>query len=87
VAETVAASKALAELEGMAIDASAVLANMEKAVGKEQSSAIKNMITAGNLNNLTEAELSNLSGVIDTGKDGAVSADEAINYLKAAFPE
>jgi hypothetical protein len=87
VAETVAASKALAELEGMAIDASAVLANMENVVGKEQSSAIKNMITAGNLNNLTKAELSNLSGVIDTGKDGAVSADEAINYLKAAFPE
>jgi hypothetical protein len=87
VAETVAASKALAELEGIAENASAVLANMEKAVGKEQSSAIKNMITAGNLNNLTEAELSNLSGVIDTGKDGAVSADEAINYLKAAFPE
>jgi hypothetical protein len=87
VAETVAASKALAELEGMAIDASAVLANMEKAVGKEQSSAIKNMITAGNLNNLTKAELSNLSDAIDTGNDGAVSADEAINYLKAAFPE
>lgn len=85
VAQTVAASKALAELENIAIDASAALMEMEKTVGEEQSSAIKNMITSGNLNNLTENELTNLKVGMNSDGDDAVSSDEAIEYLRKAF--
>ena len=85
VAETVAASKALAELEGIAENAAEALANMENIVGEEMASGIKQMITNGDLNNLTAGQLENMKTELDSDESGEVSSDEAVDYLRSAF--
>ena len=84
VAETVAAAQALSELSNMAINASEALATMESNVGENESSAIRSMITSGNLNNLNKSDLTALKTIIG-GEDSTVSSDEAIDYLRNAF--
>ena len=87
VAETIAASLALAELTGNAEQAGAALASMENKVSESGASAIKKMISEGNINSLTRGDLSGLKTEMDSDGGGDVSSDEAISYLRNAFAD
>jgi hypothetical protein len=87
VAETIAAAQALSELTGNAEQAGAALSGMEGRVSESGASAIKKMISEGNINSLTEEELSNLKIDMDSDSGGDVSSDEAIAYLRNAFAD
>ena len=84
VAETVAASKALQNLEASAEEASTWLGNLDKNASDSTASGVRSVISGGDLSGLTQNEITQLSNDMG-GADGNLTSDEIINYLKTTM--
>ena len=84
VAETVAASKALQDLEASAEEASTWLGNLDKNASDSTASGVRSVISGGDLSGLTQNEVTQLSNDMG-GADGNLTSDEIINYLKTTM--
>ena len=84
VAETVAASKALQDLEASAEEASTWLGNLDKNASDSTASGVRSVISGGDLSGLTQNEITQLSNDMG-GADGNLTSDEIINYLKTTM--
>lgn len=67
VAQTVAASLALKELTGNAEAAASTMANLDKNATEASAEGIKNFITNGNFNTMTESEIADITAQGDGG--------------------
>lgn len=74
VAQTVAASKALEEMEVSAEKAQQALSTLDSAVGEGVASGIKDFITGGDFASMTSADFSTMSSDINDNYDGDISA-------------
>lgn len=80
IADTIAAYEAMKELTGSADEASKALSNIDKVAGQEIGQAIKEYITSGNFDSLSQDELDTMQNDINTTYNGNTG-----DYLKTLF--
>lgn len=80
IADTIAAYEAMKELTGSADEASEALSNIDKVAGQEIGQAIKEYITSGNFDSLSQDELDTMQNDINTTYNGNTG-----DYLKTLF--
>lgn len=85
IADTIAASEALKTLGSTAENAGQKLANLDSAVGKDIGSGIKNWLSSGNFESMTESSFNDMTSGLSKDEKGNYNQTEVENYLKQAF--